>query len=394
MKRRIFIIALLLATAFSSFAQIEDEIQQSKTEKIFKGRAYLLEKFLDRDYAKVKEIKDYLMGLEDDYYVALQPAELWHILQWTKEYNELTSLLRRSDSVYFNAYRNPNYSYEHSGGKVFPKSDDLWQQLYMRGLEDKHLLQFGLQEANLTPEDRAFLTMFLDWLFRENHYLVRDVQKDANQTKLNDDATNFLADYPNSDYEWFVRNLIRKQYVENDWSWGMGLDICGGFLTGSLKDKFMPIFGFGISLDVLYKEFLLNLGYDIIISDTKIDQPYSGGIYPAGNRDNVMNFYADLGYRIDAGRIISVVPFVGIGGAWDTYGYGQYDKPKLSELDKFYTTYQAGLIFDIKTRGAFEGGVIRIKYNCGIAPIDGSISTVNVISVGGTGIVRKSKRIY
>ena len=385
MKQKILILTFFFAMVFSGFAQIEVEIQQSKTEKIAKGRAYLLEKFLDRDYDKVKEIKDYLMTLEDDNYIAFWPSELYHILQWTKEYGELTSLLRSMDSAYFSVPDNTKK-------KVLPEYDDLYKQLYLRGLEDKHLLQFGLQEADLTSEDRAFLTMFLDWLFVEKHYLVRDIQKDENQTRVNEVATRFLSDYPNSDYEYFVRHAIRKQYVENDWGWGMGLDICGGFLSGSLKDKFKPIFGLGISVDVLYKKFLLNLGYDIIISDTKLDQAYSGGIYPAGSRDNVMNFYADLGYRIVDGRVISIAPFVGIGGAWDTYGYGQQDY-KLSELDKFYTTYQAGMIFDIKPRRL---GItnIRIKYNCGIAPINGSISTVNVISVGGTGIIRKSKRVY
>ena len=376
MKRHILLIVLLFAMVFSAFAQIEDEIQQSRKEKIEKGRAYLLEKFIDRDYEKVKEIKDYLMEMDDDNYVALTPFEQWHILLWTKEYDALTETLRHSDSVYFASYEK----------KVFPEQDDLMRRLYYRSAEDEHLLRFSLKEAQLPEEDLAFLTLFLDWLVRS--------ENNDNQDNWNAEADKFLAGYPNSEFEWFVRHWIRKQYVENDWGWGIGVDICGGFLTGSLKDKFLPIFGFGISMDVLYKKFLLNLGYDIIISDTKIDQPYSGGIYPAGSRDNVMNFYADLGYRIVDNRAISVAPFVGIGGAWDTYGYGQYDKPNLSELDKFYTTYQAGLIFDIKTHGAFEDGVIRIKYNCGLAPINGSISTVNVISVGGTGVIRKNKRVY
>ena len=266
-----------------------------------------------------------------------------------------------------------------------PEKDELGEQIYRRSVEDEHLLRFNLQEAQLSKEDFDFLTLFLDWDLKPN--------SPENQKSWNESVDKFLSDYPNSDYEWFVRHLIRKQYVENDWGWGMGLDICGGFLTGTMKDKFLPIFGFGISFDVLYKKFLLNLGYDIIISDTKIDQPYSGGIYPAGSRDNVMNFYADLGYRIVDNHAISVAPFVGIGGAWDTYGYGQYDKPNLSELDKFYTTCQAGLIFDIKPR-KLGITVIRVKYNCGLAPINGSISTVNVISVGGVGVIRNYKRVY
>ena len=126
MKRYILLIVVLFATAFSSFAQIEDEIQQSKTEKIAKGRDYLLEKFLDRDYDKVKEIKDYLMEMDDDNYVALTPFEQWHILQWTKEYDALIEILRHSDSAYFASYEK----------KVFPEKDDLMRRLYYRSAED------------------------------------------------------------------------------------------------------------------------------------------------------------------------------------------------------------------------------------------------------------------
>lgn len=341
MKRSILLLALLFATAFSAFAQIEEEIQQSKKEKIEKGRAYLLEKFLDRDYDKVKEVKDYLIDLEDDNYAALAPVELWHILFWTKEYDALTAAMRQVDSVRLKAFSE----------KIKPQRDALGKQLSRRCIEDEHLVRFNLQEAQLSAEDKDFLTLFLDWDLKPYSH--------ENQKQWNEKSDKFLADYPNSDYEWFVRHFIRVVVDDSDWGWGMGINLCGGFLTGELKKKIQPIFGLGLNIDVVYKKILLSLGYDIIISDTKIDQPYSGGIYPAGSRDNVMNFYANLAYPVVANRAISIAPFVGIGGAWDTYGYGQYDKPNLSELDKFYTTCQAGLIFDVVTHGAFEGGVIR-----------------------------------
>ena len=99
MKRTFLTLTILLATVFSAFAQIENEILQSKKEKIAKGRVYLLEKFLDRDYDKVKETKDYLLGLEDDNYVAIAPMELWHVLFWTKEFDALTTDIRSYDSL-------------------------------------------------------------------------------------------------------------------------------------------------------------------------------------------------------------------------------------------------------------------------------------------------------
>ena len=67
MRRKIFLLGFLLSIMIMpSFAQIDDEIQQSKTEQVRKGREYLTEKFLDRDYEKVKEIKDCdLQDIED-----------------------------------------------------------------------------------------------------------------------------------------------------------------------------------------------------------------------------------------------------------------------------------------------------------------------------------------
>ena len=253
MKRSIFTLVLLFATAFSAFAQVEEEIQQSKAEKISKGRAYLLEKFLDRDYDKVREIKDYLLTLEDDNYVALEPLELWVVELWTKEYDALVSSLRQVDSA-FNARYTRYRSRQQE--KIFPPLDDLTPKLSLRTREDEHLLRFGLQEANLPPEDDAFLSMFMDWLFVEKHYLVMDTQNDANQTKLNVAATKFLTDYPNSDYEWFVRHLMRKQYSEKDWGFGVGVDFRSALTTGTLANRGL---GVGISFDVLYKRFDLTV---------------------------------------------------------------------------------------------------------------------------------------
>ena len=41
------------------------------------------------DLAKVKEIKDYLIKIEDDYFIAFYPREYWFFLYWTKDYSEL-----------------------------------------------------------------------------------------------------------------------------------------------------------------------------------------------------------------------------------------------------------------------------------------------------------------
>ena len=373
MKRYLLLIAVLFATAFSSFAQIEGEIQQSKKQKIEKGRAYLLEKFIDRDYDKVKEIKDYLLELESEDYVALTPFEQWHILQWTKEYDALIENLRHADSLYFASYNN----------KVFPEKDDLMRRLYLRGVEDKHLLKYNLDEAKLAAEDNAFLTLFLDWLVGSESSL--------NQRNWNIEADKFLADYPNSDYKWFVTHWIRKPYeVESDWGWGMGLDLCSGFSTNPLAK---PLFGIGLSLDAAFKRLFLFLGYDIMAANTRIDQPLSdGGMCLSGTHMNWMPMYATLGYAIVDNNAIRVTPSIGVGGILETYGTQKH--PEYEELEKNIFLYEGALTFDIKGHGVFEGGGVRIRYSCGVAGLGGEVSTVHLISVGASGLIRGTKLVY
>lgn len=374
MKRHILLLALLLVTAIPTFAQIENEILQSKKEKIAKGRAYLLEKFLDRDYDKVKETKDYLLTLEDEDYVALTPFEKWHILQWTKEYDVLAENLRHADSSYFASFSN----------KVFPEKDDLMRKLYLRGVEDKHLLKYNLDEAQLAAEDNAFLTLFLDWLVGSNDNIE--------QKNWNVEADKFLTDYPNSDYEWFVRHWIRKPYeVESDWGWGMGFNLCSGFSTGSLAQ---PIIGFGLDFDIAYQRLFMFLGYHVMAANTRIDQHLSdGGLCPKGYHVGWMPMYADLGYAVVDNRSIRITPFVGVGGIIETYGNQKH--PEYEELEKNIFLYQGGLSFDIKTSGRLEDGFIRIRYCCGANGLGKKeVSMTHLFSVVAGGFSRGTKRVY
>lgn len=397
MKRHtLLLMVLLFATAFSAFAQIEDEILQSKTEKIAKGRAYLLEKFLDRDYDKVKEIKDYLLSLEDENYVALEPMELWVVELWTKEYDALVSSLRQVDSAFNARYTRNHYSRQQE--KIFPPYDDLKPKLFLRTREDTHLLRFGLQEANLPLEDNAFLSMFMDWLFVENHYLIKDIQNDANQTELNATATKFLSDYPNSDYEWFVRHLMRKQYTEMDWGFGLGVDFRSALTTGTLANRGL---GVGISFDVLYKRFDLTVGFGAMTLKTRKDQVYSfqgndGLVYPKGSNCNWNSPYANLAYYLFDGKRIAVGPMVGIGWFFEEYPYNDKKEEEYKELNKNFLVCKLGVNFDFKVPYyGFDRSAIRMKYEFGLTGFGAEqMSTVHMLTVGLSFIGRGSKRVY
>ncbi len=396
MKKTFIAFVLLFAMVAPSFAQIEEEILQSKVQKIAKGREYLLEKFLGRDYEKVKEIKDYLLDIEDKYYVALYPAELWCILMWTNEYDELVSLLHHSDSAYFEAYQRDFYTGLSTSMRVFPRYDELYGVVKKQSTEDRHLLEFSLQESGLSPEDKALITLILDKLIPDQSRTT--VSNKTSLETVNESATQFLSDFPNSDYEWFVRHVIREQYVEKDWGMGLGLSFCSGFSSGNMPTNGI---GMGVSVDVLYKKFDLTIGASVMTLKTRVDQTYSYNgvsnlVYPKGSNCNWNLPYANLAYTVLDHKRIALSPFIGIGGLIEHYPQNDNKEYEYKELDNRHLLYKAGLNFDIKFNGLdVDKDVIRIKYEFGLTEYtQGQVSAVHLISVGLSGFLRGTKRAY
>lgn len=378
MKRKMFFIGMLfLFSTATTFAQIEKEIDQSKSEQIRKGREYLLEKFLDRDYDKVKEIKDYLLGLETDDYKALALFELWHILFWTQEFNALTESFRQIDSAFA----------ANQEKTVIPPLDQLRGQLYRRGIEDEHLLRFNLQEAQLPAEDEAFLNLYLDWDLKQI--------TPENIEKCNELADAFLAQYPNSDYEWFVRHMIRKVNVDKNWGWGMGFDLCSGMSTGMFSK---PIAGLGLSLDLFYRKFDFMLGYEVVFGKTVVDVPYSINsvpeIYPKGSRSEPIVWYATIAYPVLEKKRLRLAPFVGVGGVVDSYPDDKVPGSDLKYQGEHRWTGNAGLCLDIKGSIGYEVGMTRFKYMFSMTLPNAPISTMHTFSVGWTYILREKERVY
>lgn len=376
MKRKLLYIGmfLLLSTA-TSFAQIEKEIDQSKVQQIRNGREYLLEKFLERDYDKVKEIKDYLLGLETEDYIALYPWELRYILFWTQEFDALSSSFRQENEA-FNAELNE---------KIGPNSYQLSRKLYLRCVEDEHLLRVYLQEATMPSEDKDFLTLFLDWDLKPS-----DAE---NMNTCNKLADQFLANYPNSDYEWFVRHKIRNVYVEN-WGWGMGASFCAGLTTGRFARS---ISGMGMNIDLIYRKLGLTLGYETVDGKTAVEVPYSISsvpyVYPKGSRGYLFVSHADVKYFVIEKEQLRLAPFVGFGGVLQSYPNDQIEGSDLKDQKSFNWAGNAGLCFDIKCYSVgFFKGYIRLKYQFDVAFPNGSPSTIHMLSLGLTYIVREKQR--
>lgn len=381
-KCLLLVLTILLAMATRGYAQVTDEILKSKMEKIVNGRALLLEKFLEKDYDKVLELKEDLLELEDDSLLALAPMDLWHLMLWTQEYDALTGYLRQFDSTYYASFL----------CKLIPGDDQLRAQLYRSSVESENILRFNIGQASISVEDKALLNLLLDWDLQPLSY--------QNQYKCNNKVEKFLKDYPNSDYKWFLQNVITIELStldRNRWAWGMGLNLCGGFVKGKLSETMTPIVGLGLYGDFAYKRLLLELGYDIVLSKTKVDLPLPTGVYKAGSHNELFYFYLDAAYAVVLAKEWSVSPMVGVGGCWKTvvntiFSNNILSYDEIGALEHFYPVVRAGLMLDIKTHGAFEDGVVRIKYHCGLSNYGGNVSAIHMFSVGGAGLMNFKKK--
>lgn len=371
MKKNILIFVFFFVATFSCFAQIEDEIMQSKSAKISQGRVYLAEKIQDCDYDKVKEIRNYLVGLEDDRYVSLLPHEMCEIYLLTSEFDEMACYMRQSDMV-------------QKDNKILQNADGLEETFIVQCFENEPRIRTMLRKANLPAEDYDFVSLYVDWKLRGNH--------GENQDELNSKSDVFLEKYPNSDYEWFVRQEIRYKEVCDDLGMNIGFDFNSGFLTGPLHEKLAPILGVGFGIEVFYKNWLFDFGVDGVMGFSKIDQEYSDGVFSAGKRVDMGVFLASVGYPIVNEKRVSLSPFLGIGCLSERYVRNRNQSYR--ELNRVYWDYQTGLMLDIKGGIGADRGFARIKYICGIVPINGKISTVNVISVGLFGTISSKHREY
>lgn len=202
-----FVLAALLFFPLLTVGQtdpIEKEVlnySASKSDIISKGRRLLLDSFIADDLDKVEEVKNYLLDeVEDENYTVLYAAEHWLLLYWTEEFGELLNLLENFDQSY----------YEELAHKINPAQDMMFANLQGKSVVWKDKLEWKINNAALEEEEKDFLRLNLAWL------LDSETEPDYLE-KLNQRADEFLAAYPGTEYEDFVRQELRYKYVPTNW---------------------------------------------------------------------------------------------------------------------------------------------------------------------------------
>lgn len=391
---QITLVLLLLSNSlFSQVDSIRTQIlnyEDSKSTIITKGRKMLLDKFIEGDLIKVKDVKDYLIKTEDDNYIVFYPAEYWFVLYWTMDYSELLESIQRFDSTKIASYNT----------RIRPSNDMLFRKLIEKSLEKEMLIKNQIQTADIDAETKEILSLSFEWLLLEERNNIYA------QDSINQQADIFRKTFEKSRFDNFVKKYISYKQVPNEW--GMTFEFFAGYsiFTEKLNSNYTNNIPLGVAFDICYKNCELYLRDYIGFNQTKKDFNYSSGILKKGS--NIMVFLpeASFGYVVHNNNRFKLSPFLGI-GSMDISPTDKDKNPELNEVSlEFTTTYILGINFDIKFGTKHSPkylpktnyGFMRIRYGYSIPRFEkkynGIDGNMHYVTIGFGGMARGLKRSY
>lgn len=263
MKKAIVLSIFLFVSINFAIAQIENEIRTfvDSTELVVNnGRKFLVQKINTENYAKTKEIYDFLNSkTSNSNYKAFTYTEKLLITALIRDWGTILNLFKNYDAEK-NYYTYPNaFSF---------------QTILYENLEKKSdSLMIILNNSTLNQEDKGIIEIYLHLL------KVRNIDEEYNK-KL----SNYLHLYKNSDYENFLKYYLPGVRLKNAFAFSIGPGII--LPSGKLKSDF-------------YSKALINMSLDV-----NIDKIYSslfiegGGIYSKNAfkvkvKEDTLNFYKD-----------------------------------------------------------------------------------------------------
>lgn len=391
MKKIILLLTLL--TPMLLWAQdkaIESEIlnhEAGKSTLISKGRHLLLDKFIEGDLEKVKEIDAYLVNIEDEDYFALYPAEHWLIQYWTQDYS-----LLKDDLRLFNKEEAKNYD-----GKILPNRDMLYAKLMEKSRASSSDIISQIDNSNLSAEDKAFLILS----FRN---LIADLDENPLiQDTLNTEADAFIEAHPESQYKEYTKQYVRLKYKPSTWGFAFEFFSGYGIFTDDLADDYNNPIPVGVAFDICYNKFELYLRDYIGLGTSAQNLSYSTGSYSEGSNLQTFIPEASLGFAAIDNNAFKISPFVGIGAMSITPPTNtMLEIPELEEIEReFTTTYMLGFSFDFKfgTKKSprymtnTNYGFMRLRYSYNLPQFDNKYQGLDggfhSITIGFGGMARR-----
>jgi len=364
MKKQL-ISAVLLCICFSSFVSSQDiassikNYELSKSGIISRGRNLLLDSYIAGDLDKVNEAYLYLNNkVADENYAAFNSFEQIYLGVLTKNYSYSLNEILRIDSI---ATSDPLIMRKT---QIKPNDDQLSGKLAENAFIYLQNMYKNIEASKLSDVDKSMLKLILNDIFKENYLKESQEMKDKVQGEINKQCDSFLASYPHSIYEHYVRNYIRFLVGPSDFGGGMDFSI-GYANAGSKHETINNGFAAGFGWDFHYKKLALFTRFNFLGTTTKKDFYFTPTvILPSGSSVTYFAPELSFGYEYLNNRTITLIPFAGFGGYFcDPAQNEQNNQPELNNQELGSFSYQIGLNCDIKFKNSKTNPYLKNKYS-------------------------------
>ena len=301
--RRIILILIIATSSICVNAQVDTAAMRqylmthpSKTEMIEKCRSRLFEAIFDNDRAKAEELMYYAKTeFETDKFKALSLDEMWLLAIWLRKY-QLAASEMILDSITIEQYTNQTNRFRHNLFPLLADSVNFHNSFYKTDIEN---------DKSLSESQRDFLLLFI-----KNFELIRSSKSSE---IINDASDEYLARHPMSEYETFVRNLIRYKYVHTRPTIDYRVSAGAAFNQsqfGKLVNNGLAVnMYFGLS----YANFVLNANIEGTWGSVNDDIDFNDAILKKGEKSSSETYAINAGYTIHYPYSIAITPTLGIG---------------------------------------------------------------------------------
>lgn len=359
------LLALLLFVALPSFSQEDTRseimnLPESDFNFVNKGRRLLGTYIKDGNIIEAKKIKDALL---DEYNGELTEAfynvEYIHLLYALGKYDVLLNYIEVID---FDKHVSSNVS-------TSAQTDKLRTILFENTAAYNDIMAIDIKEKVEDEMEKDFLLLLLFDIADTSRRGTTEAQ--AHTEEANKLSNVYLAKYPNSPYDDFVRKHIRFEFKDADWGFYWDFGFGGAVNSGELRSS-IGGGGFGATMGLEYR-YKKALGqFNIGIADSKLakDININNTIWREGSSSTNASFALNAGYLLLENKRWSIYPLVGAGYS-SIYADNEQTKedPKLKKLklNTFYPEAGFGIDFKLYIRDPFTMerspfGRLSLKY--------------------------------
>lgn len=297
MKAKIHLLILfIIVFSLNLKAQIGNEIKtfvDSTELMVNNGRKMLVQKVMEGNYEKAKEVYHYLKNeTKDNKFSAFYYTEELYLDFLFSDWNQWTE-----KAANYNRYAK-NICYQN----VFQIDGILYSELAKKA----DFFTSLIPTLEIDPESRRVMAIYI-------HY-VKVGTRDDDYSRM---VKEFHKEYKTSRFDDFFSHYLPKAAVKGSWSWTLGTS--GFFPTGKLADKFSSNMGFGMAMDVNFGKIYASMTFDG--GPTRLKVPFNAidkDVNWEFGKDEKFQYFQGgvaVGYFVTRNQRYHFAPFVSIGGA-------------------------------------------------------------------------------